>query len=234
MISESHTRYGSGVSPGRARHGRSRRCRSYQASSAAGSGVGASPAFVPTGEAFAFFCVARPATVMRSDVAEPAHMNKSAKTYPRPLREMLNRCLGETFAKRGFASTDIVTHWAEIVGPEIAAHAEPMRLQWPRGAAREGEPATLVLRVEGPAALEIQHLSGVIIDRVNQFFGWRAVRRIALRQAPLARRATRRAPPAPDERVVAEVAAGLPEMSDTGLRGALARLGAAVRTSSRR
>jgi hypothetical protein len=160
-------------------------------------------------------------------------MNKPAKTYPRPLRELLNRCLGDTFAKQGFASTDIVTHWAEIVGPEIAAHAEPMRLQWPRGAAHETEPATLVLRVEGPAALEIQHLSGVIIERVNQFFGWRAVRRIALRQAPLVRAPKRRAPSPPDQEVVAEVAASLPEMSDTGLRGALARLGAAVKTARR-
>src|SRR5262245_65026995 len=233
MISESHTRYGSGVSPGRARHGRSRRCRSYQASSASGSGADTSFT-ITADDAFTFFRAVGPATLMRPDVTEPSRMTKPAKTYPRPLRELLNRCLGDTFARQGFASTDIVTHWAEIVGPEIAAHAEPMRLQWPRGAAREEEPATLVLRVEGPAALEIQQLSGVIVECVNQFFGWRAVRRIALRQAPLARRATRRAPPAPDERVVAEVAAGLPEMSDTGLRGALARLGAAVKTSSRR
>src|SRR5690349_14797217 len=41
MISDSHTRYGSAVTPGRARQGRARRWRSYQASSAAGSGRGA-------------------------------------------------------------------------------------------------------------------------------------------------------------------------------------------------
>ena len=40
------------------------------------------------------------------------------------------------------------------------------------------EPATLVLRVEGPAALEIQHLSAVILERVNRFFGWQAIGRI--------------------------------------------------------
>jgi hypothetical protein len=153
-----------------------------------------------------------------------------ARTYPRPLRDLLDRCLGEAFAKQGFASTDIVTHWPEIVGPEIAAHAEPIKLQWPRGDVEEPEPATLVLRVHGPAAIEIQHLSGVILERVNRFFGWRAVKRIALRQAPLTRGAKRPAPSPPDAETVAGVAASL-DVSDEDLRAALARLGAAVKSA---
>jgi hypothetical protein len=156
-------------------------------------------------------------------------VNKPARTYPRPLRDLLNRCLGETFARQGFASTDLVTHWAEIVGPEIAAHAQPIRLNWPRGEAEEPEAATLVLRVEGPAAIEVQHLSGIIVERVNRFFGWRAVRRIAIRQAPLARRRAEPPPAAPDADAVRRVEAALPEIADDDLRGALARLGASVK-----
>ena len=68
-------------------------------------------------------------------------------------------------------------------------------MQWPRPVeGQPQEPATLVLRVEGPAALEIQHSSDVILQRVNRFFGWSAVGRLALRQAPLSRR-KRPAPP---------------------------------------
>ena len=167
---------------------------------------------------------------MAPDVTEPFHVNKPAKTYPRPLRELLNRCLGDTFAKQGFASTDIVTHWPEIVGAEIAAHAEPIKLQWPRGDAENPEPATLVLRVQGPAALEVQHLSDVILERVNRFFGWRAVKRIALRQAPLTHGTKRKGPSPPDPAQVARVAETLPAIDDDGLRAALARLGAAVKS----
>ncbi len=161
-------------------------------------------------------------------------MNKPAKpspnkTYPRPLADFAKRALGEAFARQGFASGDVVTHWPEIVGPEIAAHAEPVKLQWPRGDAEPPDPATLVLRVEGPAAIEIQHLSGVIIERVNRFFGWRAVGRVALRQAPLARRAKPVAAPAPDPAAAARVAAALPGIVDEDLRQALGRLGAAVK-----
>ena len=156
-------------------------------------------------------------------------MNNRVKTYPRPLADLINRCLGPAFAKQGFASADIVTHWPEIVGPEIAAHAEPVKLQWSRGGSAQSEPGTLVLRVEGPAAIEIQHLSAVILERVNRFFGWRAVDRLALRQAPLTHRARTRAAPGPSPEAVADVAATLPDIADEELRAALARLGAAIK-----
>jgi hypothetical protein len=150
------------------------------------------------------------------------------RSYPRPVRDLLNRCLGEAFAKQGFASTDLVTHWPEIVGAEIAAHAEPVKLNWPRGDSEEPEAATLVLRVEGPAAIEIQHLSGVIVERVNRFFGWRAVKRVALRQAPLTRQPAQPPTPAPRAEEVERIAATLPDIADADLRRALARLRAAI------
>jgi hypothetical protein len=145
------------------------------------------------------------------------------------LSDLATGLLAETFKRQGFASTELVARWASIVGPEIAAHAEPIKLQWPRSAGHETpEPATLVLRVEGPVALEIQHLSNVIIDRVNRFFGWQAVGGIALRQAPLSRR-ERRVPAKIDPQATAQIAETLSEVKDDDLRQALARLGAAVK-----
>ncbi len=156
-------------------------------------------------------------------------MNKP-RSYAKPLSQLVGKTIADVFARQGFASTGLVTHWAEIVGPEIADHAEPMRLQWPRAVHQDDPaPATLVLRVEGPVALEIQHLSGVIIERVNRFFGWRAVGRVAIRQAPLARRSVKRARTPPDAATIARLAATLPDIADDGLRAALARLGAAVK-----
>lgn len=158
-------------------------------------------------------------------------MNKPAKSYARPLADLVRRTLADTFARQGFASTELVTHWNDIVGAEIAAHCEPLRLKWPRrGDPDAPEPATLVLRVEGPIAIEIQHLSPVILERVNRFFGWRAVGRLTLRQAPLARRPAPTPPPPPDPEVAARIAATL-DVADENLRNALARLGAAIKQS---
>ena len=123
-----------------------------------------------------------------------------------------------------------MTRWAEIAGRDVAAHSEPLKLQWPRPVeGQPQEPATLVLRVEGPAALEIQHASDTLLQRVNRFFGWSAVGKLALRQAPLSRRERPRAPPEPDAKAVAEVAKTLTAIEDEELRAALARLGASIK-----
>ena len=152
---------------------------------------------------------------------------------PRPIRklaELTTEFMAEAFKKQGFAATELVTRWSDIVGPEIAAHAEPVKLQWPREVQGEAtEPATLVLRVEGPAAIEIQHQSAVILERINRFFGWQAVGRIALRQAPLSRARKRPAPPAADPAEAARVESMLGAVTDDELRAALGRLGAAVK-----
>jgi hypothetical protein len=120
-------------------------------------------------------------------------MNKPPRTYAKPLRDAVGKTFADAFRRQGFASAELVTRWATIVGPDIAACSEPLKIQWPRTADEEEKlPGTLVLRVEGPAALEIQHMTNVICERVNRFLGWRAVDRIVLRQAPLARASRRR------------------------------------------
>jgi hypothetical protein len=171
-------------------------------------------------------------------MAERSALNKSGRAFAKPLRETVGKVIGESFRQRGFASAELVTRWAEIAGAEIAAHSEPLKIQWTRapramsgsGANADGgqEPGTLVLRVEGPAAIEIQHAADVICERVNRFLGWRAVARLALRQAPL-RRGERKAVRTIDADATARIAATLPDLADADLRQALARLGAAVR-----
>jgi hypothetical protein len=158
-------------------------------------------------------------------------MAKPGPISAKPLSVLLSDVFSDAYAKQGFAARELVTRWADIAGAEIAAHSEPLKMQWPRPVeGQPQEPATLVLRVEGPMALEIQHSSDVILQRVNRFFGWSAVGRLALRQAPLSRR-NRPAPPsrAPDPKSVAKVAETLSAVEDEELRAALARLGASIK-----
>jgi len=163
-------------------------------------------------------------------MTEPRPVNKPRKSQPRPLAQLLGKMLNEAFAKQGFASTELVTRWPDIVGSEIAAHCEPEKIQWPRlGDGEASEPGTLVLRVEGPTALEIQHLSNVILERVNRFFGWQAVGSLRLRQAPLRGHVRSKAPAGPDPEIAARITETLPEITDDNLRQALGRLGAAIK-----
>ena len=157
-------------------------------------------------------------------------MSKPGRISAKPLSVLLSDVFKDAYARQGFAARELVTRWAEIAGPEIAAHSEPLKMQWPRPVeGQPQEPATLILRVEGPMALEIQHSSDVILQRVNRFFGWSAVGKLALRQAPLSRRDQPKRPRPPEAKEVAEVEKTLTSVEDDELRAALARLGAAIK-----
>jgi hypothetical protein len=157
-------------------------------------------------------------------------MAKPGFISAKPLSVLLSDVFSDAYAKQGFAARELVTRWAEIAGPEVAMHSQPLKMQWPRPVeGQPQEPATLVLRVEGPMALEIQHSSDVILARVNRFFGWSAVGRLALRQAPLSGRKLAAIPRPPDPKAVAKVAETLLAVEDEQLRAALARLGASIK-----
>jgi len=158
-------------------------------------------------------------------------MNKPGPLSAKPLSALLGSAINDVFAKQGFASRELVTRWADIAGAQVAAHSEPLKIQWPRPVeGQEPEPATLILRVEGPMALEIQHTSDVILERVNRFLGWNAIGRIALRQAPLSRRPAPKSRRTPDAARVAQIEDSLASrVEDEALRAALARLGASIK-----
>lgn len=79
---------------------------------------------------------------------------------------------------RGFAVTRLLTHWAEIAGPDIAALARPVKV----GYRRDGLGATLTLLTTGAAAPMIQMQLPQIRERVNACYGYNAIARIALTQ----------------------------------------------------
>jgi hypothetical protein len=111
----------------------------------------------------------------------------------------------------------------KVVWPQRRNDAEPSSPQ----KTHRVEGAVLVLRVEGPRAIEVQHRSGQILERVNRYFGYRAVAEMRILQAPVARRAARPTdPPAP---IDPEALPPATEIEDQGLKGALLRLGSAAR-----
>lgn len=149
------------------------------------------------------------------------------RSGPRPLADFVAPGIADVCGKAGFSAVEVVTHWDEIVGPDLAPRCLPVRLQWPR---EEGAAATLVVRVEGAYAIELQYAAGIIVERINSYFGWRCVGRLALRQGPVPQRHARPpAPVEPDTASVATVRAEIGRFEDEALAASLARLGALVR-----
>ena len=145
---------------------------------------------------------------------------------PQPVANALDRVLAKSLRRNGFAQREILTRWSAIVGDELAALSCPEKLSFTPHNQGAG---VLTVRVAGAVALEFQHRQPTILERINAYFGFRAVRRIRLKQARIAAieagRGTRRsqpaAPPAPS--------AQTRRIDDRGLRLALDRLAAQLR-----
>ena len=135
-----------------------------------------------------------------------------------------------SFRRFGFVQNSIVSRWGEIVGARYAKVSLPESIRFPAGKKAGG---VLTLLVEGAHAPLIQHLTPMIVERVNRFFGYAAVNRIVFKQGrPPA------APPRPARPqlrpVPTELGEGLREIADPELRACLESLAARIAASSGR
>ncbi len=144
------------------------------------------------------------------------------------LSRLLTHLLSPAARKRGFAELGVLEDWPEIVGVALARRCQPLRLEFARGAVAGGN---LVLQATGGAALELQHMGPQLIERVNDYFGFPAARRIRIVQMPLQVAPPPPAPPARRSLTESEeltLMAGVAQVGDAELGAALASLGRSI------
>ena len=147
---------------------------------------------------------------------------------PRAAGELLSDIGGQSFRRFGFVQSAIVSRWGEIVGERYAKASCPESIKFPAGKKAGG---VLTLLVEGAHAPLIQHLTPMIVDRVNRFFGYAAINRIVFKQGKIPAPAAR--PQRPQIRPVPkELGEGLREIADPELRACLESLAAQIAASS--
>jgi hypothetical protein len=93
---------------------------------------------------------------------------------------------GEALSKGGTVMAALLTEWATIVGPALAAFTAPSKLSKAAPSPQGERPAAnLLLKVEPARALEVQYMIPQLIERINQALGFRAIASVRLVQAPL-------------------------------------------------
>ncbi len=96
----------------------------------------------------------------------------------RQLRQLLERKIQKVIGKQGFMTIDIITKWQQIVGKELYAVAKPVKIKFVRNDRANG---ILVIKTLSSAhALTISYQEDVIIERVNTFFGYKALNKIQI------------------------------------------------------
>ncbi|MCV6586672.1 MAG: DciA family protein [Marinibacterium sp.] len=143
---------------------------------------------------------------------------------------LLKDRIREAGESRGFAVSRVLTHWAEIAGPDMAAQARPVDVSYGRG----GFGATLTVLTTGPNAPLLEMQKEQLREKVNAAYGYAAIKRIRITQtaptgfaegqAVFAGPKPRSDAP-PDPQVTQAARDRASGVADDGLRSALERLG---------
>jgi hypothetical protein len=146
--------------------------------------------------------------------------NAARVGHVRACGDLVGDIAGTTFKRFGFVQGAVVSRWAEIVGERYAKVSTPESIRFPTGKKSGG---TLTLSVEGAHAPLMQHLGPMIIERVNRFFGYEAVNKVAFKQgrAPTPKTNVQRPASAPVPRDLGE---NLRQIADPELRTVLESL----------
>ncbi len=130
--------------------------------------------------------------------------------------------------RRGFTEARLLTDWAEIAGPELAAATLPVKMSRPRNLGAPSGGGTLTIHADGARAPEVQMMLPTLRARVNAALGWPAVAHIRvtqIRHGLVEAQAPFEAPPPPPAPERLEPLLGeLSTIRDGSLRSALETL----------
>ncbi|MCK5374418.1 MAG: DUF721 domain-containing protein [Alphaproteobacteria bacterium] len=92
----------------------------------------------------------------------------------RPLSESTSRIASKTFSRKYIALGRVVNQWEEIMGPEFAALAQPVKLNYRKNSKAKGKNkshVTLDIATSAAHATLLNYQKGVILERINSLFG---------------------------------------------------------------
>lgn len=160
---------------------------------------------------------------------------------PKTVGSFVPQLTQKAFEKYGFSTVALLTDWAAIAGKDLASYTRPERIKWPRNvpirgdveSGCEGRPgACLILRVDPARALDVQYSTAQLLERINVYFGYRAIADLRILQAPVEAKSnmmsgsktpdiSRSAPPVAQ---TPERPVDVPVVADKALQDALMRL----------
>jgi hypothetical protein len=145
---------------------------------------------------------------------------KRYSLFPKTIAKTIEPILKPIYKQHGFAEHRILIDWYNIVGSKLAIYSIPQKLT-------RGKEGNLHILVASGRALELQHLQPIIIDKINSFFGYKAVSKIVLKQTSseiFQNKAIKKPIPKPEvPKSVSEITA---KCIDDDLRKALSAFGA--------
>lgn len=154
---------------------------------------------------------------------KPRRYERPRGGAPRAIAELMPEIGRTAFRRFGFIQSSVVTRWPEIVGPHHSRICAPEAIRFPPGEKSDGILQLVVVPAHAPL---IQHVIPEIIERVNRFFGYKAVAKVKMRQGIVKSGSTneKRAAPPSLKPIPMELGESLRDIGDPELRAVLESL----------
>lgn len=94
--------------------------------------------------------------------------------------ETARGAVDQIVGRSGFAEADVLLRWEEIAGDTLAKSCQPVKVHY---GANRNLGATLIVQADSGRAPEVSHLAPRIVERVNRFYGYRAISRLKVTQS---------------------------------------------------
>lgn len=162
--------------------------------------------------------------------AAPRKFERPRGSGVRAIADLMPEIGRTAFRRFGFVQSSVVTRWPEIVGPSHARICAPESIRFPPGEKVDGILQLVVVPAHAPI---IQHVIPEIIERVNRFFGYKAVAKVKIRQGevkPPPAKPTTTAPPSLRP-IPLELGESLRDIGDPELRTVLESLARSLGTN---
>lgn len=165
---------------------------------------------------------------------------KAAKPYERPrggeakaISDLMPQIGRTAFRRFGFVQSSVVTRWPEIVGANYAQVSAPESIRFPPGEKSKGTLHLVVMPAHAPI---MQHVIPEIIERINRFFGYKAVAKVKMRQGQVQRGRAEKEPKQPPslKPIPMELGDSLRDIGDPELRTVLESLARSLGNGNRK
>ena len=163
---------------------------------------------------------------------QPRRFERPRGGQARAIADLMPEIGRTAFRRFGFVQSSVVTRWPEIVGERHSRVCAPEAIRFPPGEKSEGILELVVVPAHAPL---IQHVIPEIIERVNRFFGYKAVGRVKLRQGAVKPPSAEKPATAPPslKPIPMELGESLRDIGDGELRTVLESLARSLDASNR-
>ena len=106
-------------------------------------------------------------------------MKFRTQSYFKQIGDTLPKILKTKLKKANFVDISVIKNWKEIVGDDIAKNCWPIKIFFSDGNNSNGK---ITIKVKRGWSLEIEYKNQEIIEKLNQYFGYKAISKINIIQ----------------------------------------------------